>query len=260
MEFINVTINKKLYEKLKYLSEQRKKEIKQRKNAGTIYPIYIVQDQHERIINTEFEDGGTEVIYAYNMNKLTKFYEKEEVIKYIEKEIEDEELKEDILIKLKDKYITLDEISIILEKNEIFDCANQLFVDIEYEDKAYFLTKEEAEDYIKRQYYNLKDPKIYVNFPGYSNYSSFEEILNLLDNENIFVETIFLDELNVQSQHDYLEEKYSQLSDNKLKPIYLCAICDNEITSDESGICSGCREHEEYKRGEYENRERIIIK
>ena len=260
MDFINVTINKKLYEKLKYLSEQRKKEIKQRKNAGTIYPIYIVQDQHERIINTEFEDGGTEVIYAYNMNKLTKFYEKEEVIKYIEKEIEDEELKEDILIKLKDKYITLDEISIILEKNEIFGCANQLFVETKYEDKAYFLTKEEAEDYIKRQYYNLKDQKIYVNFPGYSNYSSFEEILNLLDNENIFVETIFLDELNVQSQHDYLEEKYSQLSDNKLKPIYLCAICDNEITSDESGICSGCREHEEYKRGEYENRERIIIK
>ena len=85
MEFINVNINKKLYEKLKYLSQQRKKEISQHKNAGTIFPIYIVQEKYERIINTEFEDGGIEVIYAYNRNELTKFYENEEVIKYIEK-------------------------------------------------------------------------------------------------------------------------------------------------------------------------------
>jgi hypothetical protein len=185
MEFINVNINKKLYEKLKYLSEQRKKEISQHKNAGTIFPIYIVQEKYERIINTEFEDGGIEVIYAYNRNELTKFYENEEVIKYIEKEMEDGELKEDILIRLKEKYITLDEIAIILEKNELFDCANQVFVDIEFQDKAYFLTREEAEEYIKRQHYNLYNPRIYVNFPGYSNYSSLEEILNILDNENI---------------------------------------------------------------------------
>ena len=185
MEFINVNINKKLYEKLKYLSQQRKKEISQHKNAGTIFPIYIVQEKYERIINTEFEDGGIEVIYAYNRNELTKFYENEEVIKYIEKEMEDGEQKEDVLIRLKEKYITLDEIAIILEKNELFDCANQVFVDIEFQDKAYFLTREEAEKYIKRQHYNLYNQRIYVNFPGYSNYSSLEEILNILDNENI---------------------------------------------------------------------------
>lgn len=260
MEFINVNINKKLYEKLKYLSQQRKKEISQHKNAGTIYPIYIVQTQYERIINVEFEDAEIEAIYAYDKNGLTKFYEKEEVIKYIEKEIEDGKLKEDILIKLKEKYIDLDEIAIILEKNEFFDRANHVFVDVEYKDKAYFLTREEAEEYIKRQNYNLNNPRIYVDTTGYSNYSAFEEILNSLDNENIFVGTIFLDELNKQSKYDYLEEKYSQLSDNKSEPIYLCAICKNEITSDESGICSGCREHKEYKIGEYENRERIIIK
>lgn len=187
MEFINVNINKKLYEKLKYLSEQRKKEISQHKNAGTIYPIYIVQEKYERIINTEFEDGGIEVIYAYDRNGLTKFYEKEEVIKYIEKEIEDGELKEDILIRLKEKYIDLDKIAVILEKNKFFDRTNHIFVDIEYKDKAYFLTREETEEYMKRQWYNLKEPRIYVNFPGYSNYSSFEEILNYLDNEDIFM-------------------------------------------------------------------------
>lgn len=190
MEFINVNINKKLYEKLKYLSQQRKKEISQHKNAGTIFPIYIVQEKYERIINTEFEDGGIEVIYAYDRNGLTKFYKKEEVMKYIEKEIENGELKEDILIRLKEKYIDLDEIDVILEKNDFFDRANHIFVDIEYKDKAYFLTREEAEEYMKRQWYNLIEPRIYVNFPGYSNYSAFEEILNYLDNEDIFVDII----------------------------------------------------------------------
>lgn len=190
MEFINVNINKKLYEKLKYLSQQRKKEISQHKNAGTIYPIYIVQEKYERIINTEFEDAEIEAIYAYDRNGLTKFYKKEEVIKYIEKEIENGELKEDILIRLKEKYIDLDEIDVILEKNDFFDRANHIFVDIEYKDKAYFLTREEAEEYMKRQWYNLIEPRIYVNFPGYSNYSAFEEILNYLDNEDIFVDII----------------------------------------------------------------------
>ena len=189
MKFINININKKIYDKLQYLSEQRKKEISQHKNAGTIYPIYIVQEKYERIINTEFEDAEIEAIYAYDRNGLTKFYEKEEVIKYIEKEIEDGELKEDILIRLKEKYTDLDEIAIILEKNEFFDRVNHIFVNIEYKDKAYFLTREEAEEYIKRQWYNLKDPRIYVNFPGYSNASSFETILELLDEENIFIDT-----------------------------------------------------------------------
>lgn len=256
MEFVNVNINKKLYEKLKYLSEQRKKEIKQRKNAGTIYPIYIVQEKYETVVDTQFEDYDQEVLYTYTDSELTKYYSIEDLLKFLE----EKNINKDLIKDIRENVKEFEYIPEIIIRTGLFDAVYHVFVNIEYKDKAYFLTREEAEDYIKRQYYNLKDPKIYVNFPGYSNYSSFEEILNLLDNENIFVETIFLDELNVQSQHDYLEEKYSQLSDNKLKPIYLCAICDNEITSDESGIYSGCREHEEYKRGEYENRERIIIK
>lgn len=255
MDFINVNINKKLYKYLKYIAGQRKKELKQHKNAGTIYPIYIVQDEYERIINTKFENGGTEVIYAYNTNEITKFYNKEDVIDYIKNELEDSKLKEDILTKLNDEYITLEKIASLLEKNEIFRAVSSLFVVTEYKDKAYFLTREEAEEYINRQSHNLNNPIVFVKYPGYSNESYFEKMLKILDEENSFVEKVDLSELDKDLQQEYFKEVETE----EKNIIYLCAVCSNQITTREEGICSACQDHEEFKNGDYEDRDRIIV-
>ena len=55
-----------------------------------------------------------------------------------------------------------------------------------------------------------------------------------------------------------LNTEYEELF-NDDEEIFLCAVCSYQLTSNSDGICNACQDHEEYKIGEYYDREKIIV-
>jgi hypothetical protein len=53
-------------------------------------------------------------------------------------------------------------------------------VENNYDDIAYFFSKEEAKRYIQYQKHNLNNPRIYCKAPGYNNEGDFEPFYKLL--------------------------------------------------------------------------------
>lgn len=49
-----------------------------------------------------------------------------------------------------------------------------------YKNAALFFTRKEAERYMQYQKHNLKNPRIYIDGPGYSNEGDFEPLRNIL--------------------------------------------------------------------------------
>ena len=54
------------------------------------------------------------------------------------------------------------------------------YINYDYNTVAYFLTRKEAERYIKYQKHNLYKPRVYTAYSGYSNYGDFEELRVLM--------------------------------------------------------------------------------
>lgn len=54
------------------------------------------------------------------------------------------------------------------------------YINYGYNTVAYFLTRKEAENYIKHQKHNLYKPRVYTDYSGYSNYGDFEALRVLM--------------------------------------------------------------------------------
>lgn len=54
------------------------------------------------------------------------------------------------------------------------------YFNYDYNTVAYFLTRKEAENYIKHQKHNLHKPRVYTDYSGYSNYGDFETLRALM--------------------------------------------------------------------------------
>lgn len=246
MEFTNVTINKKFYDLIKLLSEQRKTENKKYKNDPTEF--YEVLSEYEKIVDWHEEHDEERLVLSLN-NKNFEFSTIEEVKNFLKKDFPE------VLLKInKEQYLNFSEISEIINENIKNAYSYERFSVWDYSDVSCFLTRQEAEEYIEKQKNNLRNPIIVPK--KLNDNSLFKKLLKVLTKENIFTNTIEytkIDDWNIKD--DYKTAK----NENQDDTIYLCAVCGNQITLNENGICNACQDHKEYENGEYENREKIII-
>lgn len=127
---------------------QRYKEINEGKNDATRHPIYVVLDLRECAV-----EG-----HITHITPITNYKEKPLEIGYVERaqrgNDDDDEIDNDT-------FYTTDEG--MLKPEEV----TRFWVDSIV---AFFLTKKDAEDYLKYQAHNLNEPYIYTFCMGYSNW------------------------------------------------------------------------------------------
>lgn len=187
-EFVDIRINKEIHEILKLWNKERKEDIKNHKNAMTRQPIYKVQKNVWGVGDCENFDKEEIMVDSETFLSLEQV-KKGELDSYIDYHFSDED-DEDEVEKIKEnikKCSSLDEVIKKLEDNEIYIYQDEIvYSKEEWEDKAYFLTHQEAKDYMKYQKHNLGQCRIYVDAPGYDNRGTFDTFLQLLDYKDIF--------------------------------------------------------------------------
>lgn len=155
-------------------------------NLGTKNPIFLVQTQEKRVVDTDIEEP--DIVKFYVSDWCEEFNSLEEIVK---EHYENAECPIDI-ISFEEAEGLPSFIDINGEEAWIFDRSDYLKaygieVDVtevgmcyEYKTKAYFFIKEEAERYIKYQGHNLNKPRIYADGCGYDNKGEYEIFYNLL--------------------------------------------------------------------------------
>lgn len=184
-EFVNIGINKEIYEILKLWNKERKEDIKNHKNAMTRQPIYKVQKNVWGV--GDYENFDKEEIMVDCETFLTLEQIKDgDLDYYIDHHCPDKDNLETIKNYIK-KRGSLEEVLEVLQDNEINIYRDEIvYSKEEWEDKAYFLTHQEAKDYMQYQKHNLGQCIIYVDAPGYGNRGTFDTFLQLLDHKDIF--------------------------------------------------------------------------
>ena len=128
---------------LKYLEEvvipQREKEIEEGKNACTAQPIYVVLDLEMQVVDDHIE-----------MPSSTNLRQKECEIGYVDDVLDGE--------------------CIEFKKTKKGMEAPRALTQF-YTDKfvAFFLTRKGADEYLRYQSHNMKEPYIYTFYSGYGN-------------------------------------------------------------------------------------------
>lgn len=197
-KYIECKLQEEIYEILKFWNKERKEEIDQDKNCGTIYPIYKVQSK--TYISAHEDFGYDKVELIINIGGDHKDFESlEEIIEYYNEEyFENTEKYNDFI----DMINNCDTIFEVPEKFEELKLGYGSCEDCEFKyddiylyyskeiwvDKGFFFTYKEAKEYMLYQKHNLGTCRVYVKFPGYSNKSTFKRFLEILDNNDIFGE------------------------------------------------------------------------
>lgn len=185
-EFVDIKINKEIYEILKLWNKERKEDLKNLNNQCTRNPIYKVQKNTWTTATSE--DFEKEEIMVDCETFLTLEQVKEgELDRHIEynSPCSDKEVME-IIKNIKECY-SLEDVLDILEENEIPLYQDEIVYSKEdWEDQAYFLTHREAKEYMQYQKHNLRQCRIYVDAPGYDNRGTLDKFLQIIDFEDIF--------------------------------------------------------------------------
>lgn len=184
MEMINVKINKNLLDILEQLNKKRISDNIEKKTLGTRNPIYIVEDC--RFIDCAPEDADVALLIPYCSSNVYSFEEiKKGAIQ------NDFDISDDVMESLKDA-TDLEEVKDILNSSK--ECEELVYSYTSYkrltwEEKAMFLTHNEASEYLKYQSHNLSEnSRIYVKSLGYDNRSIFPKLLDILQEEEIIIE------------------------------------------------------------------------
>lgn len=185
-EFINIKIEKEVFEILKYWSEKRKEENSD--EYGTREPIYKVQKRSTLISSKEFQVDQIEIVLVFNGDTWC-FQNIDEIKENINEDYFSDEdefnlfdkalLESDNIEELQDK---LESISI--ENFNSYIC----YLQENWIDMGYFLTKEEAENFREYQSHNLGVSRVYIDYPGYGNKGTLNKFLEIIDNNILFVE------------------------------------------------------------------------
>lgn len=178
METKEVKINKKLYDLLVKLKEDRKIG----SVACTADPIYLVQSRYKEYDHEECIPDFVEIYFQDND------YVDEEKPCYTLEEIKNGELRSTNL--------PCSAVMQMEEAQDLYQCIDILrdyVIEAEiiqgiytYKTKAYFLSYQEAKEYMEYQKHNLTFPRIYEDYIGYRNYGSLAKLINLLDEGDLF--------------------------------------------------------------------------
>lgn len=194
-KYIEVKINKEIYQILKVWNKQRKEELNT-KNFGTREPIYKVQSK--TYVPSDDRFGYDKVELVINIGGDYESFENLEKIKehYTEEYFENTKKYNDF-IEMIDNCYDIFEVPEKFEELKLdygsyeecefkYDDIFLFYSNIVWIDKAFFLTYKEAEEYMQYQKHNLGYCRIYVDYPGYANKSTLNKFLEILDNKDIF--------------------------------------------------------------------------
>lgn len=191
-EFVDIKINKEIYDILKLWNKERKNEIKE-KNFGTREPIYKVQSRTYISAHEDFGYDKVELVINIggdyssfkNLEEIKEYYN-EDYFGTIKKYEDFKKIVDDCknIYELPDKFEEYKEDE---EENEFcYDCVYLFYSKILWEDRGFFLTYREAEEYMQYQKHNLGVCRIYIDYPGYANKSTLNKFLEILDHKDIF--------------------------------------------------------------------------
>lgn len=182
MESKEVKINKDLYDLLIEVQKDRRLG----SIAFTADPIYLVQNRN-KIYNDEdnFIDSFEE-LFISDSNYIDEDDNQNSI--FTLEEIKNKGLRNTMLPckcvmeleKCKDLYECIDILREYIIEAEIITGH------YEYITKAYFISYQETEDYLKYQGHNLTNPRIYEDYIGYDNRSSLSKLIKLLDKGELF--------------------------------------------------------------------------
>ena len=149
-------------------------------------PLYIVQSKTEEIDSENPDDTKIERLYIPTISEEEDFYPSIEDIK--EGALRDTNLPCNLVMEL-EKKDTLQEVAETFHEYYNFDdklYETKIFYMTErWDNKAYFLSLEEAKKYQKYQLHNLGKSRIFVDNIGYDNRGLFSKLLDLLDNHEL---------------------------------------------------------------------------
>ncbi len=177
-EFVNIKINKEVYEFLKLWNKERKEDRKNGKNQMTRNPIYRVETACWVVCTEEYADKSILKIMndEFTLEQIQNG-ELEDCIWFMD----DEKIEE-----IKELYSLEDVVGFLKENGWDSEPIWIEHTKLEYEHKAVFLTHKEAEEYMQYQGHNLNNPRIYVSGTGYDNRGSLDKFLQIIDFEDIF--------------------------------------------------------------------------
>lgn len=178
-EFINVKMDKELFEILEFWKKERIHDKENQRTAGTAFPYFIVEDS--RYVDCLPEEA--DVSYITPIEQLG--YTIDEIRKGEFKKDFDisEELQEEL-----DSCLNLEEMKDVLDNSNVPELVGCYitYLALFWEEKSIFLTRKEAEEYMRYQSHNLTDrARIYVKSPGYDNRGKFPKFLDLLTEEDV---------------------------------------------------------------------------
>lgn len=197
-KYIECKLDERILEILKLWNKERKEEIAQHKNCGTIYPIYKVQSKTYIPAHEDFGYDKVELVITIG-GDYSVFTNLEEITEHYTEDYFENTKQYDYFINM------INNCNSIFEVPEKFqelkeDCESYEECQFKYDDiylyysktiwidKGFFFTRKEAEEYMQYQKHNLGICRIYVEYPGYSNKSTLNKFLEILDNNDIFGE------------------------------------------------------------------------
>lgn len=177
-----MNISKKAIELLKEIADQRMTQNK----YGTQTPIYTVQRRKEKQVDSLDDTFDVVKFYIPGLS-YEGFYPSFEEIK--NGCLRGSELPKELVYKL--EISETEEMALrVLEEyytGEDLELLPELYkFEFHWETIAYFLTLKEAEEYQEYQKHNLGVSRVYVVSPGYSNSGLFAQLLEMLDQGEVF--------------------------------------------------------------------------
>lgn len=197
-KYIECKLESKIYEILKLWNEERKEEIDQDKNCGTIYPIYKVQSKTYISAHEDFEYDKVELVITIG-GDYSAFTNLEEITENYNRDYFESTKAYDDFIDMINNCNSIFEVpekfeELKLDYGSYEDCEFKYYdiylyySKVVWVDKGFFFTHKEAKEYMQYQKHNLGTCRIYVEYPGYSNKSTLNKFLEILDNTDIFGE------------------------------------------------------------------------
>lgn len=180
---INIELTDREIELLKQYNEVYEEE---RKIDCTADPIVLVQDRIKIYTKSDYGYDGTEyglIVNGFNVTEDSLIESTKELEDKIREELEyeDKGKVDEIIDDMKDEilgFYASDEF--IYDENGIKVEVTCHYFNYEWETKAYFFTRKEAERYVEYQGHNLSYPRVFTDYAGYSNDGDFPVFQKLL--------------------------------------------------------------------------------
>ena len=173
---------------IEYLKQYASVYEKERKIDCTADPIVLVQDRYKEYICGDYCNDGYDyelVIGDYSLTEDELLATEEELNETLEETLNEYNLSDETIEEIKDDiesemtgFYSDDEFEEEYENIKIY--IKKHYFKYKYKTVAYFLTRAEAEKYLKYQAHNLNNPRIFTDYAGYHNYGDYPTLSKML--------------------------------------------------------------------------------